>query len=116
MSRHVEDEMFQGQVRRPTRDVMSDKNCQLFCLLGQAHCFISFQNASVRFRPERVPLFAEDLTDIRQRGHVVSRTAEDDGGKIEIVDRQNVGAESRQNRIRLPGQVDRGGAVDGQTC
>jgi len=64
--------------------------------------------------PELLPLLAQDVADVGQRGHVVSRTAEDDGRKFEAVDRQDVGPERGQHGGLLPGQVDGGRAVDGQ--
>ena len=54
------------------------------------------------------------MADVGQGSHVVSRTAEDDGRKFEVVDREDVGTEGRQHGGLLPGEVDGGGAVHGQ--
>ncbi len=66
-----------------------------------------FQNFLVGLSPELLPLVAEDVADVGQGLHVVSRTAEDDRRKFEAVDGQNVGAERRQDWSILPGLESR---------
>ena len=109
----MENEPLQSKVLRPSRYVVPYKLGDQLPLHILVHGVKPFQDFGVCQLPERFPLVAENVADVGQGIHVVAGAAQDDGRKVEAVDRQDVRSEGCQDWGVLPSQVDGGGAVDG---